>query len=233
MISALGAPIQHETGYLFKWTSRRSGTGVARDLVLGRKRRWLVHQPPTPSRSSYLTLKNESSTDWAVRRGCEKRSTTRGSLASRTTGRHGDPHMKEPRQGQRERRQAETAQTHWSTIPTRIRMPVMRTRLHLLLTVVCCAVAPAMAQPNMAEQVYESDLAICNGGQMSAPARDACVREAGRRRDAARGGPPPEIPVATPDGRATVVTPEGSTPPPTSADAVPSRDGRANVVPAR
>jgi hypothetical protein len=109
----------------------------------------------------------------------------------------------------------------------------MRIPLVLILTAVLWPALPAIAQPNVAEQVYESDLAICNGGQMSAPARDACVRDAGRRRDAARGGPPPEIPVSTPDGRATVVTPEGSPPPPTSADAVPSRDGRANVVPAR
>lgn len=109
----------------------------------------------------------------------------------------------------------------------------MRPKFALLLTAALWPALPAIAQPNVAEQVYESDLAICNGGQMSAPARDACVREAGRRRDAARGGPPPEIPVSTPDGRATVITPEGSPPPPTSADAVPSRDGRANVVPAR
>ena len=91
----------------------------------------------------------------------------------------------------------------------------------------------AWAQPSTVEQVYQSDLAICNSGQLSAPARDACVREAGRRRDAARGGPPAEIPQTTPDGRATVVTPEGAPPPPTSSDPVPSRDGRANVVPAR
>lgn len=91
----------------------------------------------------------------------------------------------------------------------------------------------AWAQSNLAERVYESDLAICHGGGLSAPAREACVREAGRRRDAARGGPPVEIPQTTPDGRATVVTPEGAATPPTSSDAVPSRDGRANIVPAR
>ncbi|KQP44579.1 hypothetical protein ASF44_27235 [Pseudorhodoferax sp. Leaf274] len=95
------------------------------------------------------------------------------------------------------------------------------------------SLGPAWGQSNVAEQVYQSDLAICNSGQLSAPARDACVREAGRRRDAARGGPPPEIPQTTPDGRATVITPEGAATPPTSSDAVPSRDGRANVVPAR
>ncbi len=92
---------------------------------------------------------------------------------------------------------------------------------------------PAWAQSNLAEQVYESDLAICNGGKLSAPAREACVREAGRRRDAARGGPPAEVNMTTPDGRATVVAPEGAAPPASPSDTVPSRDGRANVVPAR
>lgn len=109
----------------------------------------------------------------------------------------------------------------------------MRTPLHLLRIAALCVAVPALAQPNVTEQVYESDLAICNGGQMSAPARDACVREAGRRRDAAIGGAPPEIPAVTPDGRATVLTPEGSMPPSAPATAVPSRDGRANVVPLR
>ena len=92
---------------------------------------------------------------------------------------------------------------------------------------------PAWAPPGMVERVYESDLAICNSGKLSAPAREACVREAGRRRDAARGGPPAEILQTTPDGRATVLTPEGAPTPPTSSDPVPTRDGRANVVPAR
>lgn len=101
------------------------------------------------------------------------------------------------------------------------------------LAVLLSAAAPAWAQSSLPEQVYESDLAICNSGSLSAPAREACVREAGRRRDAARGGPPPEIPVPTPDGRATVVTPEGAAPPPSPSDAVPSPDGRANVVPSR
>nr|WP_145545591.1 hypothetical protein [Variovorax boronicumulans] len=109
-------------------------------------------------------------------------------------------------------------------------------RLHLAIAALLVPFAgagPAWPQANTVEQIYQSDLAICNSGQLSAPAREACVREAGRRRDAGRGGPPPEIPQATPDGRATVVTPEGAPPPPTSADPVPTSDGRANVVPAR
>lgn len=103
----------------------------------------------------------------------------------------------------------------------------------LLIVLGATAHAQVPVQPTLPEQVYESDLAICNSGQLSAPARDACVREAGRRRDAARGGPPPEVPMATPDGRATVVTPQGAPPPPTPADPVPTQDGRANVVPSR
>lgn len=95
------------------------------------------------------------------------------------------------------------------------------------------SVGPAWAQPGLVEQVYQSDLAICNSGKLSAPARGACVREAGRRRDAAQGGPPAEVLQTTPDGRATVLTPEGALTPSTSSEPVPTRDGRANVVPAR
>lgn len=110
----------------------------------------------------------------------------------------------------------------------------MRLRLAIaVLFAPLAGVGSAWAQASTVEQIYQSDLAICNSGQLSAPAREACVREAGRRRDAARGVPPPEVPKATPDGRATVVTPEGAPPPPTSSDPVPSPDGRANVVPAR
>lgn len=94
------------------------------------------------------------------------------------------------------------------------------------------ALGAAWAQPGTAERVYASDLALCNSGQLSAPAREACVREAGRRRDAARGGPPPDILQTTPDGRATVLTPEGAAPPPTASEPLPTRDGRATVVPA-
>lgn len=102
-----------------------------------------------------------------------------------------------------------------------------------VLVLALCAAGGARSQPNMAEQIYQSDLAICNAGGMSAPAREACVREAGQRRDAARGGPPPQVEMTTPDGRATVLTPEGGQPPPSPSETVPSRDGRANVVPLR
>ncbi len=116
-------------------------------------------------------------------------------------------------------------------------MRLFRTQLiePSLLWLALAAALPAAAQQPapLVEQVYESDLAICNTGSLSAPARDACVREAGRRRDAARGGPPAAVEMTTPDGRATVVTPQGAPPPASPADPVPSRDGRANVVPSR
>ena len=96
----------------------------------------------------------------------------------------------------------------------------------------------AMAQggtnpAGLAQQIHESDIAICNSGGLSAPAREACVREAGIRLDRSRGIVPPDVPLTTQDGRATVITPEGTPAPPTSSEAVPSRDGRANVIPAR
>jgi hypothetical protein len=83
-----------------------------------------------------------------------------------------------------------------------------------------------------AQRQYETDIASCNTGALPAPMREACVRSAGLRLDRARGGPPADAPVTSTDGRATVITPEGSTPPASGADPVTSRDGRANVVPA-
>jgi len=82
-----------------------------------------------------------------------------------------------------------------------------------------------------AQRQYETDIASCNTGSLPAPMREACVRNAGLRLDRARGGPPADATVTSTDGRATVITPEGSTPPVSGSDPVTSRDGRANVVP--
>ncbi|KQP22800.1 hypothetical protein [Pseudorhodoferax sp. Leaf267] len=118
----------------------------------------------------------------------------------------------------------------------------LRTASRLLLNVApwaCLIAMPlAVAQPapspaEQARQIYQSDLATCNSGQLPAPLREACVREAGARFDRARGGVPGDTTVETPDGRATVVVPQGAPTPPTSSDVSPTPDGRANVVPAR
>lgn len=82
-----------------------------------------------------------------------------------------------------------------------------------------------------AQRQYETDVASCNTGALPAPMRESCVRTAGLRLDRARGGPPADATVTSTDGRATVITPEGSTPPASGSDPVTSRDGRANVVP--
>jgi hypothetical protein len=82
----------------------------------------------------------------------------------------------------------------------------------------------------LAQQRYQQALAACNDGSLPAPARDACVRSAGRQLDRVNGGPPVETPTATPDGRATVVAPVGAPPPPSDANTTTSRDGRATIV---
>lgn len=81
-----------------------------------------------------------------------------------------------------------------------------------------------------AQERYQRALAICNDGSLPAPERNSCVRMAGRQLDRTNGGPPVDTPMATPDGRATVVAPVGSQPP-SDADATTSRDGRATIVP--
>jgi hypothetical protein len=66
------------------------------------------------------------------------------------------------------------------------------------------AASPAsLVQPR---QAYERAVAACQAGQLPAPQRDACIREAGLALDRARLGPGavPEV-TTTPDGRATVV----------------------------
>jgi hypothetical protein len=79
------------------------------------------------------------------------------------------------------------------------------------------------------QQRYEREVATCNGAALAAPEREACIRLAGQQLDRARGMPPVDAPVTTPDGRATVVQPEGATPRGGSVTDT-SRDGRATVV---
>ncbi|HSV54479.1 MAG TPA: hypothetical protein VLJ57_20320 [Burkholderiaceae bacterium] len=81
-----------------------------------------------------------------------------------------------------------------------------------------------------AQQRYEREVASCNNGAMAAPDREACIRIAGTRLDRVRGTPAVDAPLTTPDGRATVVAPEGATMPSGSSNADTSRDGRATVV---
>lgn len=97
-----------------------------------------------------------------------------------------------------------------------------------LLAAGACAVG---AQPTAAQQRYDRQIARCNDGTLPAPAREACVRGAGNRLDNVNGGPPSEAAVPSPDGRAIVVAPEGTTPSSGGAGTVPSRDGRALIVP--
>ncbi len=103
--------------------------------------------------------------------------------------------------------------------------------LATLMSVVSAGAQTSPSTAVAAQQRYEREVASCNGGTLPAPAREGCIRAAGARLDSARGGPPSEALATTPDGRANVIGPDGSTPPNTTSDPVPSRDGRANVVP--
>lgn len=101
----------------------------------------------------------------------------------------------------------------------------------------CCAaiavgapLAGAQPAPDPLQQRYEREIAACNSGNLPAPTREACVRAAGTALDRARGGPPTEVPRPSADGRATIVTPPGATPPSSGSDAVTSGDGRATIV---
>ncbi len=106
---------------------------------------------------------------------------------------------------------------------------------------VLMGVAHAQISPEaaaVAQARYDREMAVCNGGTLPAPQRDACVRSAGNALDRARGGPPVPVESTTSDGRATVMTPQS---PPVSAAPGPgpstaeslriTPDGRATVVP--
>ncbi len=110
-------------------------------------------------------------------------------------------------------------------------MSTSRFRTLLAFGLLAAGVSGAWAQPSVAQLRYQQQIARCNDGTLPAPARDACVRDAGNLLDRIEGGPPPEAAVTSRDGRATVIAPEGTTPSSGGADTRPSRDGRAIVVP--
>ncbi|APW38664.1 hypothetical protein RD110_16855 [Rhodoferax koreense] len=85
-------------------------------------------------------------------------------------------------------------------------------RLQATCSTLLMAATGALAQntpeaANLIQQRYESAVAACNSAGLPAPAREACVRDAGTAADRARGGPPAEGLFTTPDGRATIVPP--------------------------
>jgi hypothetical protein len=92
------------------------------------------------------------------------------------------------------------------------------------------AAQPAGSSGVTPQQRYEQQLARCNSGSLPEPARDACVRDAGRMLDQALGGTPGNVTTTTEDGRATVVNPSGLPVPNSGSDATTSRDGRSTIV---
>ncbi len=110
-----------------------------------------------------------------------------------------------------------------------------RSRSVLCFAALAASAWAATAQPAAdplapARQRYEREVAACNSGALAAPAREACIRAAGLALDRARGGPPTDVAQPAPGGRATIVSPEGSTPPSSGSEAVTSGDGRATIV---
>lgn len=101
---------------------------------------------------------------------------------------------------------------------------------------ICLALActRAFAQntplPETAAQRYERQLDACNMSTMPAPAREACIRNAGLAMDAARGGAPNNVEMESADGRATIIAPAGSRTPLSGSGTRTTDDGRATVV---
>ncbi|RZI67593.1 hypothetical protein [Variovorax guangxiensis] len=112
-------------------------------------------------------------------------------------------------------------------------MPANRIRFAFFGTALMLSISGFAQQPverNEAQARYDAQVAACNRGDLANPAREACVRAAGAALDRTRGSPPVEAPVPSADGRATVVTPMGSTTPPAASDTITSGDGRATIV---
>lgn len=112
----------------------------------------------------------------------------------------------------------------------------MNSALHSIVAFGLSAAALALASTagaqivDAAQQRYDNEIARCNSGNLPAPARDACVRNAGLALDSARGSPPVEVEKQTQDGRSTVIAPAGSPQPATDSDTRTSSDGRATIV---
>lgn len=101
----------------------------------------------------------------------------------------------------------------------------------LVMGISAFAQQPSMAtDPAQAQRRYEARIAECNRSDLPAPARNACVRNAGLLLDRTLGGPPPNTEIDTQDGRATVIAPSGSIAPRANSDTITSGDGRATIV---
>jgi hypothetical protein len=101
--------------------------------------------------------------------------------------------------------------------------------------------APVSAQNGAADPKarYDREIARCNRSGLPAPAREACVRQAGQAFDRATGGITGTRETTSPDGRATVMepatgtlAPAGSRPlsPTPTPPLITTPDGRATVV---
>jgi hypothetical protein len=100
----------------------------------------------------------------------------------------------------------------------------------LALAAAGLAAAQPAGTPDSLRQRYERQLAACNSGQLSGPARDACVRDTGRLLDRATSGVTGEATATTPDGRATVVLPQALPAPEGDSGLATSPDGRSTVI---
>jgi hypothetical protein len=92
------------------------------------------------------------------------------------------------------------------------------------------ASAQAASDLAQAQADFNQQIAVCNSGKLPAPQREACVRDAGAALDAARGGPASTTTQRTPDGRATVVVPDGAPVPSGGTDRMRSNDRRSTVI---
>ena len=112
------------------------------------------------------------------------------------------------------------------------RLSIRRRLPTLLLSALTCVAASAQNTPlpETAAQRYERRLDACNMATMPAPAREACIRNAGLAMEAARGGAPNNVEMESADGRATIIAPAGSRTPLSGSGTRTTDDGRATIV---